>query len=1329
MVIDSDSPPTNPTADFEDFFKTYEEVPNEFKYRKKISEAYSRGEHFITVLFEDVLNYNPSLANYLKNQPEKALQEAIDAFKNILRIDSGGMFNPDEDYFVRIITQNNSCEVKLRSIRSKHIDHLIYIRGIVIRAGRVTPEITVGAFECPLCGTVMQVPQIPGKLTQPRDCGNPNCQNKKDFMIRTEDSEFIDYQKITVQEPPEELKSGAVPQTLPVILLHDLVDSVRPGERVKIMGVLQSYPTEDGRGKLITLFKTQLMSNSVEGMSQEEEDSDLTQQDIDEIRALAREPEIQKKIARSVARTIMGMEHLKLAAALSLFGGIEKQKKDGSRIRGDIHVLFLGDPGTGKSQILQNCAQIATRSIYTSGKGASAAGLTAAVVRESDLSGLQLEAGALVLASGGTACTTGDSKFILENGQIMSFAELFKDFENEQTKIIHPMFKILGLDEKTLKIRPFPIKQAFKKPADKKIYKITTRMGRDIKLTEDNDVLISRNSRFDWIPTSNLTISDFIAVPKLLSIEGFDNFNEKFAYIAGLIASDGHIRYSSKHGSVEFYNSNIELIEVYKEILESLNINFSVNIRTPETNSNKCYKSTMNNYVVINYSKEFAEKLIDFGIPAGNKSKIYALSEKIMKYSDNSIKIFLRGVFDGDGCIRNKPYSIYLSSGIRKNTLLFQLLLERVGIFSKVTKNTREWNCEINSVNECIKFRDLIGSNHPTKKKRLNELDLTESKDRIDILPNHQDYFIELKSKYHGKLGGEHYKYIWNYCKDGVNPSRTHLTRINSDLHDEYIAKYLESDILWDKIVNIELEEAKYVYDFSMDGTNNFIANNIIMHNCIDEFDKMKEADRVAIHEAMEQQSYHPSFIFSFANNSNVKIGEFVDELFEKYPQYRINGKNCEILGTEALNYQVLTTNFKEIFPIKVHRVSRHTAPEEFIKITYSNKETVIVTPDHPIFVFNQKKIQTINAIEIKIGMEIPGTENNVSLIRRSIINVEKIRNTGEYQSDWVYDVTIEPTENFIAHGLVLHNTVSIAKAGIVATLQSKTSIIAAANPKMGRYDPYKTPVENINLSPPILSRFDLIFVVRDKPDKITDDRIAEYILSNHMEGFDETFIEAENPVPGSEINQTAGNTQNANPFIPIELLKKYIRYARNTCHPKITKEAAQKIKEFYVTMRNSQPGEAQAIPIVARNLEGIIRLCEAYAKMSLSDFVLKAHVDDVLVLVQRSLKEVGYDESTGTYDVDRVAADKSSSKRAKINKILDKIKELEDQDPKLNVAFEDILAPLVSDGIDKNFLEEAIKEFLKDGTIYEPKPKEYKISPTYKKGRKGRQPKDEAEL
>ncbi|UYP48119.1 hypothetical protein NEF87_004404 [Candidatus Lokiarchaeum ossiferum] len=1142
MVIETDAPPSNPVGDFEDFLKNFEETPNEFKYRQKISEAYARSEHHITVLFEDILNYDPPLANYLKTNPEQALQEAVESFKNIIRIDAGGYFNPDEDFFVQIATHNNSNEVPLRMIRAKHIDRLIFLKGIIIRSSVVRPKITNATFECPICGNIMQEEQPTSKLTPPRECTNPACKNTKEFKVDTRQSEFINHQSITIQEAPEDLRSGDIPQTLQAVLHNHLVDSARPGERVKIMGVLQSIPKEDRRGRLTTVFMTQLMVNHIEGIKETDEEQDLTQEDIDEIHALSLEPMIQNKIARSIARGILGHDQLKMAAALSLFSGNQKLKKDGSKLRGDIHVLFMGDPGTGKSQILQNCAKIAQRSVYTSGKGSSAAGLTAAVVKESDNTGMQLEAGALVLASGGIACTTEDTKFIREDGKRISFKELFHSFGDEEGEIF-PDFKVFGLNQENLKIEPFKIKRAFKIRNQKKIYKLTTATGRSLNLTEDNEIFTSNNSKFLWTETHNIKTGDYIAVPKLISFNHSDHFQPDFAYICGLIASDGHIALSDTKGRGEFYNSNTDMVEIFKSTLDRLNISHNTYVRKPQQReSNKQYKSTKNNYQIYNSTKKFAQDLIEFGVPKGNKSTKFALSKKIFTYSKQTISLFLRGVFDGDGCLRSNPNSVIFSTGMHENAVLFQNLLLRFGIISTVVKKSTDWHCEITGTLDCIAFYNQIGTLHPVKKAKFKKLKINQIKDRIDILPNFQEYFERLKLKNKGKLGSDIYRYVWNYCKPQVAPSKYHLKRINQVVKEKFLHNFIESDILWDKIIDIEEIRSEYVYDFTMEGTNNFVGNNIIMHNCIDEFDKMRKQDRSAIHEAMEQQ------------------------------------------------------------------------------------------------------------------------------------------------------------------------TISIAKAGIVATLQAQTAIIAAANPKQGRWNDFETPAANINLSPPILSRFDLIFIVRDVPEKNSDDRIAQYILRNHMEGHDETFVDEE---------EKKKNIPTEDDFIPMDLLKKYIQYCKNNCHPKLTRESARKIQDYYVKMRTSNPDNPTAVSIVARTLDGMVRMSEAYAKMALRDVVLLEDTEAMISLLDRSLHEIGYDKETGKVDMDVMLTGTSSNKRNKLNLILEKIRELQLEDPSEDLTWEDIYEPLATvEGVTEQFIKSALEEWHKDGTLYCPKNDHYRLSTKPKQGK-----------
>lgn len=404
MVIDVNLPPDNPEENFGEFFKFYEDKPNHFKYREKIQNASGQAENVIYILFEDVLLFDPPLAALLRDEPDVALHYAAESFKDLLRLYSGGQLDESREYFVRVTTKNKSNEIKLRGLRAALIDKLISVHAILIRASQIIPQITIATFQCPLCQTQIELEQIESRqLIPPKICPNPSCKNKGGFTVISKESKFIDWQSIKLQELPEELSPGRIPYSIQAILTHDLVDKVRPGDRVQITGIFKSYPNDNRRGKPITLFTPFIKVLSVEGRSNQENDLDISPEEMEDINRYSQLPKIQQIIANSIAPSILGREHLKMAAAMALFGGLRKVFNDGSSRRGSIHVLFVGDPGTGKSQILKQCKIVAPLAIYTSGKGSSAAGLTAAVVRESDIGGLSLEAGALVLADGGNA--------------------------------------------------------------------------------------------------------------------------------------------------------------------------------------------------------------------------------------------------------------------------------------------------------------------------------------------------------------------------------------------------------------------------------------------------------------------------------------------------------------------------------------------------------------------------------------------------------------------------------------------------------------------------------------------------------------------------------------------------------------------------------------------------------------------------------------------------------------------------------------------------------------------------------------------------------------
>jgi len=325
-------------------------------------------------------------------------------------------------------------------------------------------------------------------------------------------------------------------------------------------------------------------------------------------------------------------------------------------------------------------------------------------------------------------------------------------------------------------------------------------------------------------------------------------------------------------------------------------------------------------------------------------------------------------------------------------------------------------------------------------------------------------------------------------------------------------------------------------------------------------------------------------------------------------------------------------------------------------------------------------KFKTTVLREIEEAKEIVNKIKRLKKFRwLRVKSVEVMNNCGELGTEWVYDVTVEPTRNFISHGLVLHNTISIAKAGIVATLNARTAILAAANPKLGRYDHYRPPADNINLPPTILSRFDLIFILTDRPRVEVDKQVAEHILALHQ-------------------------MRTVEPPIPPDLLRKYIAYARKNVHPVLTPEAAKRIEQFYLELRSIGEAPASPVPITARQLEALIRLAEAHARMALRDKVTVEDAEEAIRLMKLSLQQVGIDSETGQLDIDLIMTGHSKSQRDKMEKILDLIDELgEDVDKAVPVS--KLIERASIEGIDEEFVKRAIERMKKEGIIFEPRP------------------------
>ena len=341
------------------------------------------------------------LASLLLNDPHKTLANAEYALETIdVAVEKKMKLR------FRVFNLPDTQHILIRNIRSHHLGTMAAIDGLVKKRTEVRPKLKVAAFQCQKCHAIIKIAQDEDVLKEPTECyeDQGGCGRVSSFKLSPSLSEFIDSQKLEIQENPEGLRGGAQPERISVFLEDDLVGEISPGDRIIVNGILNSIQRRIGQMRL-TSFDKAVQALTIETQQMAFEEVEISAEDEAAILELSQDQELYAKMKASMAPTIYGMELEKEALVLQLFGGVPKEMPDGTRIRGDIHCLFVGDPGTAKSQLLTYMSKISPRSVFTSGKSSTAAGLTAAAVRDEFTGGeFILEAGALVLADMGIAC-------------------------------------------------------------------------------------------------------------------------------------------------------------------------------------------------------------------------------------------------------------------------------------------------------------------------------------------------------------------------------------------------------------------------------------------------------------------------------------------------------------------------------------------------------------------------------------------------------------------------------------------------------------------------------------------------------------------------------------------------------------------------------------------------------------------------------------------------------------------------------------------------------------------------------------------------------------
>jgi len=364
-------------------------------YKKELGESLRKGDQVIFIDFQKLNEFSNTLSDEILANPEETLS-LIE-----LAIEESGLVS---NVRVRLTNLPDSQQIKIRNIRSKHLDEIVVVEGIVRQASDVRPQVVNAKFECPSCGTVISVLQIDKKFREPSRC---SCGRRGGFKLISK--EMVDTQRVVIEESPESLSGGEQPKRLNTFVKEDLVEpqmeeKTTPGAKIRIIGILKEVPVPLSTGGVSTRFELAVEVNNLIQLEETFEDLNISEEDERQILELAEDPEIYSKLSESITPSVWGYKEIKKSLVLQLFGGVQKIRSDGEKTRGDMHILLIGDPGVAKSVTLGFMANISPKGRYVVGKSTSGAGLTATVVRDEYLKGWSLEAGAMVLSNKGLVC-------------------------------------------------------------------------------------------------------------------------------------------------------------------------------------------------------------------------------------------------------------------------------------------------------------------------------------------------------------------------------------------------------------------------------------------------------------------------------------------------------------------------------------------------------------------------------------------------------------------------------------------------------------------------------------------------------------------------------------------------------------------------------------------------------------------------------------------------------------------------------------------------------------------------------------------------------------
>ncbi|MEF8843734.1 MAG: LAGLIDADG family homing endonuclease [Haloarculaceae archaeon] len=868
-----------------------------------------------------------------------------------------------------------------------------------------------------------------------------------------------------------------------------------------------------------------------------------------------------------------GYREEKLAIIMQLFSGVRKELPDKSRIRGDLHMLLIGDPGTGK-------------------------------------------------------CVEGDTKVTLSDGSEVRIRDLVESNLDHPKPVDDGVWDEIDFEVPSMaadgSLTTRRATKVWKREAPGHLYRVRTESGRHVEVTPSHPLFVARDGSTDATVAEDLEAGQFVAVPRSLPVTGDDSIDVSvrrsqsrnairldvpdrmtpgLARLLGYVVAEGYVqKHESGSGTVYITNNDREILDDVADGLDRLGVNYTERARHTGKTAREIVCSSSE---LVSFLEALEPAILD---GSGHQR----VPDAVMRATRPVKRGFLRALVDAEGTVSPKQREVSISSTSRDLLEAVRSLLLSFSIGSQLRpKAGGSYRLRV-SGSDFAQYVERIGFVTERKRNAARTTADADANTNRDVVPDVGHELRETREALgltQAQCGLPRSTYQ-HYERGDRNPSRqsfhTVLDTFEAAARDGLAADggvdvdstlrslrtLAHDDLGWDRIESIERVEPDndWVYDLEIEGTHNYLTNNVVSHN-----------------------SQLLQYIRNLAPRS-----------------VYTSGKGSSSAGLTA----------------------------------------AAVRDD-----FGDGQQWTLEAGALVLADQ----------------GIAAIDELDKMSSD----------DRSAMHQALEQQEISISKAGINATLKSRCSLLGAANPKYGRFDEYEPIAEQIDLEPALVSRFDLIFTITDKPDPEKDRNLAEHIIKTNFAG--ELHTHRTN-VATSNVSQEEVDsvTEEVEPAIEADLLRKYVAFAKRECYPTMTEEAKEAIREFYVTLRGKGEGDDAPVPVTARKLEALVRLAEASARIRLSDTVTTEDTDRVIEIVRSSLEDVGMDPETGEFDADMVEAGTSKSQRDRIKNVKGIIRELQDEYER-GAPFEEVIDRAQQAGIDRSKVEHEIQKLKNKGDIYEP--------------------------